>query len=490
MDSILEDKKPEELTEAIVMPKKKKKILFISDHQLAPSGIGVQARFLIEGLVRTGKYSFRCLGGAMKHNDYNVTVVNSDFVIKPVDGFGTREQVRNILMTERPDAILIFTDPRQFIWLWEIEDEIHQLCPITYWHVWDNDPYPSFNKVWYESTDLINCLSYKTYEMVKPNFPEKTNYIPHAFPKEVYFPAPEDQVAQIRKQNFGDKADWFMALWVNRNATRKMPSDILEGWKLFLDKLEKEFGHKKACLVMHTDPNDNEGPNLLMVSEYLGLSGNVLFSTNKLDFNHMNVLHNITDTTINIAKNEGFSLSSLITLQCGKPVINLKTGGLTRQVVDYRDGTQHGVGIEPVTRKMVGSQMVPYIYEDFAAQEDVANAFMKIYKITPEEKRVMKEKTTSYVAHEFGFEKMVADWDLTLMNAIETFQVNKPTKKNWQLTLIDPKIEVVEQVSPNKLTDDKVTKMLKEQDKKEDPLKKIHSSILKNIMLKNEGMKL
>jgi hypothetical protein len=26
-----------------------------------------------------------------------------------------------------------------------MEDEIHQICPITYWHVWDNDPYPAFN---------------------------------------------------------------------------------------------------------------------------------------------------------------------------------------------------------------------------------------------------------------------------------------------------------------------------------------------------------
>ena len=44
--------------ELFVKPKKKRKILMLSDHQLAPSGVGVQARFLIEKLIETGKHLF------------------------------------------------------------------------------------------------------------------------------------------------------------------------------------------------------------------------------------------------------------------------------------------------------------------------------------------------------------------------------------------------------------------------------------------------
>ena len=117
-----------------IKPQKKNKILVLSDHPLAPSGVGVQARFLIEGLIQTGKFSFRCLGGAMKHANYDTVAVNPDFIVKPVDGFGTKEMIRALLYTERPDALLLFTDPRQFIWLWEMEEEIRQVCPITYWH--------------------------------------------------------------------------------------------------------------------------------------------------------------------------------------------------------------------------------------------------------------------------------------------------------------------------------------------------------------------
>ena len=418
------------------VPVKKHKILMLSDHPLCTSGVGVQARFLIQGLLNTGKYSFRCLGGAIKHPNYETVMLNPDFVIKPVDGFGNHEIIRNILINERPDAVLLFTDPRQFFWLWEIEDEIHQICPITYWHVWDNDPYPSYNDVWYKSTDLINCLSYKTYEMVNSKFPERTNYIPHAFPKEVYRPLPKEEVSQLRKKNFGDKADWFIGTWVNRNATRKMPNDVLNAWKVFLDRLEKEEGHRKAALIMHTDPNDTEGPNLIAVTELLGINENVMFSTQKVDFNDMNALYNITDFTVNVAKAEGFGLATLSAMMVGKPIIALKTGGLTRQVVDHRDGSEHGVAIEPAARSMVGSQLVPYIYDDHVNYLDVAEAYWKLYKMTPEEKEKIAEKNIAYCDFEFSYQNMIKQWDETLDKTISNWKSNNV--KRWTCEEIRP----------------------------------------------------
>lgn len=387
------------------------------------------SRFLISGLTNTGKYSFRCLGGAKKHNDYRNIKINDDFIIKPVDGFGTQEMIRNFLYTERPDAILIFTDPRQFIWLYEMEDEIHQVCPITYWHVWDNDPYPDFNKPFYDATDLINCLSRKTYDLVKPNYPEKTNYIPHALPKDVYYPLPQDQIDKLKKENFADKSDWFKVLWVNRNARRKMPADLLNCWKLFLEEMEKKYGHKKAMLIMHTDPNDEEGPALLSVAERLGLQEHVFFSTEQLEFEHMNILHNICDCSVNIAINEGFGILNLASLQVGKPIVALKTGGETSKAIDERDGSENGVAIDPCKRALVGSQLVPYIFEDYAATEDVVNGFLKLYDMKPSEWNQLSKKCMDYAHYAFSYEKMIQDWDQTLTETIENWQDNKP--KQW-----------------------------------------------------------
>ena len=62
------------------------------------------------------------------------------------------------------------------------------MCPIVYNNIWDEMPVPTFNKTLYQSVDAINCISYLTYEMVKTMCPEKTNYIPHALPTDIFFP--------------------------------------------------------------------------------------------------------------------------------------------------------------------------------------------------------------------------------------------------------------------------------------------------------------
>ena len=93
--------------------------------------------------------------------------VSDDFIIKPIDGFGNANLLRTVLLKEQPDALIIFSDPRFFTWLFEIEDEVRSVCPILWWHVWDNLPYPEFNEWMYDSVDAINCHSYLTYEMCK-----------------------------------------------------------------------------------------------------------------------------------------------------------------------------------------------------------------------------------------------------------------------------------------------------------------------------------
>lgn len=391
---------------------------------------------LINGLVKTGKYQFLCFGAAIKHSQYNTVQVNPDFIVKPIDGFGDREKIRQVLYTEKPDAILIFSDPRFFTHVWEMEDEIHQVCPILYWHVWDNDPYPTFNEIWYRGTDLINCLSHKTFEMVQPHFPEKTNYIPHAFPKDLYFNLPKEDIQKYNKEKFGDKADWFKAVWVNRNATRKMPGDVLNAWKLFLENMQKKHGHKNALLLMHTNPKDQEGPDLFAVCELLGLQGHVYFSADILDFPQMNQMYNAVDCGVNISKAEGFGLMVLTCLSLGKPVVVNKTGGMTRQVIDSRDGYEYGVGLEPASRTLVGSQMVPFIYDDHVNYKDVAEGLMTVFEYTPEKKEEISRRAKEYVDYEFNYDYVISEWDRTASETIDNWK-NKVDFKTKRYSLLN-----------------------------------------------------
>jgi glycosyltransferase involved in cell wall biosynthesis len=406
----------------------KKKILVLSDHALSTSGVGTQTRHLINGLIAKGEWTFRQFGAAMKHADYRTVVVNEDFIIKPIDGFGTKDMLRVTLATEKPDLILIFTDPRFFGWLFEMEDEIHQVCPIAWWHVWDNLPKPSFNAPFYESTDLINCHSYLTYEICKQDFPEKTNFVPHALPSDLFFPLTEAQRSAKRQEILGKRKDNFILFWVNRNARRKRPSDVVEAWSIFRRKIESE-GRSDATLLMHTDPLDQEGPNLYETVKLFGVEDSVVFSTDRIDFNKMNDLHNISDACINISYAEGFGLATLEAMQSGRPIIAAKTGGLTRQVIDHRDGSENGVALDIDFRTCVGSQTVPYIYEDYVSNESTAKAIEKMYRMTPDERKLLGNKVSEYVKSEFDYQKTIDMWHETLNKTIGSWKENY---KSWK----------------------------------------------------------
>jgi len=406
------------------------KVLVLSDHALSTSGVGTQTRHLIEGLLKKGCWSFRQFGAALKHADYRTVVVNDDFIIKPIDGFGNPELLRVALATEKPDLLFIFTDPRFFTWLFEIEDEVHQVCPIVWWHVWDNYPYPEFNEAFYRSTDLINCHSHMTYTMLKERHADKTNFVPHSLPDELFFQIKSKEINQHKKSLLGeDREDHFVGIWVNRNAKRKRPSDLLQAWSFFLDELQEKYNHKKATLIMHTEPNDSEGPDLFKVTEMLNIQNNVFFSRDRIEFEKMNVLYNICDFCINTSYAEGFGLSTLESMMTGTPIIAPKTGGLTRQVVDYRDGSENGVALDIDLKTLVGSQAVPYIYEDYVDNKKIANAIMRLHDMDDVEKRKLSHKVKKYASEAFDHETTVGLWHETMLKTMTDFK----RRKNWTI---------------------------------------------------------
>lgn len=404
---------------------------------MSTSGVGTQARWLVQGLTSTGKYSFRCFGGAVRHDNYDTVAVNPDFIIKPTDGFGDKNLLRKTLAQVKPDAILLFTDPRFFVWVWEMQDEIQQVCPIAYWHLWDNPPWPDYNKVLYESTDLINCINYPTYEMVKERFPNRTNYIPHAVPKDLYKLISKEESIQFKKRLLGnERADHFTVLYVSRNARRKMTADILVSWKLFLKDLQEKHGHTKASIIMHCDPLDQEGTNLHSVIDMLGIKENTIFSKDRIGFEDMRVLYNMCDTVVNRSSNEGFGLPILEAKMCGKPVISIKTGGLTRQVEDHITGEQYGIGLDPEVSSMVGNLMIPYIYEDFISHKTLSEAFMKMYDYGPEKREEIGQRAMKHAHRDYDLDAVVAEWDRTLMNTIENWKDPATKPATWEMKVL------------------------------------------------------
>ena len=361
-------------------------------------------------MLNTGKFKFVSLGGAIKHPDYKpirLDAYGEDWTIYPVDNFGNQEIVRSIIRNERPDVLWFMTDPRFYEWLWAMEDEIRPLLPMVYYHVWDNYPYPRFNRPFYLSNDFIATISKVSDDIVANVSPEvERKYIPHSVDTGVFHPLEDKQIEKIRKENFPKwEKDKFLFVWNNRNAKRKMSGSLIWWFKEFLDTVGKD----NAVLIMHTDPHDSNGPDLQACINELGLlNGEVMFSTSKMPPQDLAGLYNMADCVLNISDAEGFGLATLEAMSCGTPIIATMTGGLQEQVTDGKNW--FGVGIEPASKAIIGSQQVPYIREDRITKEEFLSAMLKIYNTPKKELRKMGQLGREHVMKNYNFENFKKQW--------------------------------------------------------------------------------
>ena len=389
----------------------KKKILTLSDHPLSPSGVGTQTKYVIEALLKTGNYQVISLGGAIKHQNYQPVKTEQwgdDWIVHPVDGYGTQDLVRSIIRTEKIDAVWIMTDPRFWGWLWEIDDEVRGVCPIIYYHVWDNYPYPTYNRKHYLSNDVVATISKVTDDIVRTVAPEvECHYIPHAVSEEIFKPLDEDEIKEYKNRILGPGGhqDKFVFFWNNRNARRKQSGSLLFWYKDLLDRV----GYDKTCLIMHTDVKDPHGQDLEHIIRELGINnGQVIFSTQKIPPQDMSMLYNVADCTINVSDAEGFGLATLESLSCATPIIATMTGGLQEQVKS--GDVEFGVALEPASRAIIGSQEIPWIYEDRLNGKDVTDAMQKMLEMDPEERKELGMLGKAHVEKNYSFDSFEKKW--------------------------------------------------------------------------------
>ena len=403
---------------------KRKKIIMLSDDIRTHSGVGCQARNIV--LNSSHHFNWVNLGGAVKHpeagkgfdlsNDVNqaMDLTDSDVKVIPVNGYGDPQILRQIITQEKPDAIVHFTDPRYWIWLYQMENEIRQQCPLVFYTIWDDLPYPMWNRNFYESDDMLLCISKQTKNIVenvlkdRPKEDWQIQYLPHGIEPKIFYPIINDLEFEVWKEKFLEKEEYdFVVLWNSRNIRRKNASDIILSWRTFLDQLPVEQA-KKCLLIMHTDPVDDNGTDLpAVVNAFCNPEiHKVKFSTNKLPEKELNYLFNVSDAHMFMTDNEGWGLGLTESLTAGRMIIAPVQGGMQDQMrfedekgnwIDFStehpsnaDGKYKKCGewampMFPKTRSVKGSPLTPYIFSSQVSVEDASIALMKVYKMGPKE---------------------------------------------------------------------------------------------------------
>ena len=424
-----------------MIPDRKMRILTLSDHPMLPSGVGTQTKYVCEALLKTGKFKIWSLGGAIKHEVYD-TVYHpdwkEDWIFQPVDGYGTKEQIREIIKQFEPDIVYFMTDPRFWGWLWEMEQEIRSQCNLVYYHVWDNYPLPLYNKASYESNDHIACISKVTYDCVQGVAPlVDSTYVPHAVDNNIFkdirdTPEFREQARQVReKNNISPSKTVFF--WNNRNARRKSSGSLLYWYGKFLEK----NGYDDTILILHTDPNDVHGQPLGQLQEEFNIPPtNLMLHSAKVDPNHLNFFYNLADCTINISDAEGFGLATLESLSAGTPIIVTMTGGLQEQVTDGENW--FGIGIEPAAQAVIGSQETPYIFEDRISEQQFIDAMEEFMGFSREKRKHLGKLGKKHITQNYNFDKFESQWVDLMHGLVEkngSFRKRK-LKKNWEIVEI------------------------------------------------------
>ena len=106
---------------------------------------------------------------------------------------------------------------------------------------------------------------------------------------------------------------------------------------------------------------------------------------------------------------------------------------MQEQVTDGQ--TEFGVGIDPKVKNIIGSQLVPYIYEDKIAKDDFIAALHKVYNMTKQERSELGAAGREYVTKNYSQSAAVELWDNLMTDIYKTHGSWKTTRthRNWKL---------------------------------------------------------
>jgi hypothetical protein len=165
------------IMEGYIPKDKRKKILLLCDDLRMTSGCSTVAREIVIGTAH--RFNWVNVGGAINHpeagkrldlsEDTNkqAGITDSSVMLYPTNGYGDPQLLKELIKIEQPSALFIYTDPRYWVWLFQMEHEIRKQMPIMYLSIWDSLPIPYFNGAYYSSCDALFAITKQTHNIHK-----------------------------------------------------------------------------------------------------------------------------------------------------------------------------------------------------------------------------------------------------------------------------------------------------------------------------------
>jgi glycosyltransferase involved in cell wall biosynthesis len=346
-----------------------------------------------------------------------------------------------VLKAEKPDVVFANTDPRYLDYLFKMDNEIRSRCPLVFYHLWDDFPFPDYNVPAYKSCDRIITGSKFTYDLLlseKDTLSDiDIDYVPIGFDPKVYKPLSREEKAQFRK-TFNERTNnefinaKFIIGVVGRHMFRKELLSIIDAFSRW--QKDKDG----VALFIHSPGHDEGGSLGYTIKKRYGKSSVILSdaSSGRINDNAMNMFYNFFDVLVNRSSAEGFGMPIAEAMLAGTPSIAVDCAG-PQGLITPENGWLLKADVKPMT----GNATTPYIQIRYVTDEKFLNALDEAY-YKRDVLQAKAAKCREYIVKNYNIKQMVEGIEKSLKSAFVSFKrYPEYTIHTW------PKVKVSEDIN-------------------------------------------
>ena len=320
---------------------KRKRILCLFDY-LARTGFGTVSKNIVAELKKTFGAEIHMDIVAINYfgeaywEDENTYIIPAKTTDDKADDYGRYLCLRILKESNDYDGIFICQDLGVIVPFIEIMQHIKKEKK--------DENKKSFKSIYYFPVDctivkeltrnldffdlLVTYTEFGRKEILKhsPELKSKMRVIPHGNNSKDFFPLPEKEKLEFRKEYFGENAEKFIVTNVNRNQPRKdIPNTIfgfIEARKIWDKSLPKPF------LYLHCHPQDPMGWDIRGIMIQTDMVEDVdykllpkIYEDTMAEIDILNKIYNASDVFLTTTLGEGWGLTFGEAAACKIPVV-------------------------------------------------------------------------------------------------------------------------------------------------------------------------